>query len=107
MTRYEKFTKHVKEWVESLKGISIHPDAFHYYSIDTIYGNFDFSVKTEPNDILYTVFGRFSDIVRARALRGVNPYSGKWNHHYSVRGADKISPLEAFELFKNELMAIL
>jgi hypothetical protein len=40
-----------------------------------------------------TVFARFDEPDRARVLGGVNPHSGKWNHHYP----DDMSADEAFK----------
>jgi hypothetical protein len=42
-----------------------------------------------------TIFGRFNDPGKAAKAAWVNPYSGKWNHHYS--GQDNREYLEDFE----------
>lgn len=57
-----------------------------------------------------TIFTRFDDVDRAcaqlnkgRLLRGdVNPYSGKWNHHYDAW----VTPENAFRDFKANLERI-
>jgi hypothetical protein len=42
-----------------------------------------------------TIFGRFDDPKGAARVAWVNPYSGKWNHHYF--GQDNREYLEDFE----------
>ena len=52
-----------------------------------------------------TIFARFEDVDRALAkLRGkINPYSGKWNHHYNGDASPELVILD----FMRDLEAIL
>ena len=82
------------------------------YKLSTPLG--DLTISPDPAYIaegMLTIFARFEDVDRACAklnpghgLRGeVNPYSGKWNHHYD----GGITPDNAFRDFKAHLENIL
>lgn len=83
------------------------------YRIETPLGALD--ITPDPAYLaeggMLTVFARFDDVDRAcaklnkgRVLRGeVNPYSGKWNHHYD----NDTAPEDAFRDFKAHLENIL
>lgn len=70
----------VSEWLTSIGAQG--PDQFARFTVQTILGGLD---VTPCGD---WVACRFHDVERAVAKLGrdnMNPYSGKWNHHYFGR----------------------
>jgi len=75
-------------------------DGFYEYKLGTSVGLLRLSFS--EGDALASAFGRFDEPERAVALIGrhnMNPYSGKWNHHWSKDDDPEIVLL----MFKAEL----
>jgi hypothetical protein len=65
------------------KGAVPTPDGFYEYQLETVVGLLRLSFT--EGDRLASVFGRFEEPERAVAVFGrhnLNPFSGKWNHHW-------------------------
>ena len=54
----------------------------HTFEIDTIVGKMGISLE-ETQGYVYTVFCRFEDVFEAKLKFPCNPYSGKYNLHFS------------------------
>ena len=57
------------------------------WAIETEYGLLeldidDFEGRSNSRKWIGTVFARFDDLERLPRFLNLNPYSGKWNHHY-------------------------
>jgi hypothetical protein len=66
------------------KGAVPTPDGFYEYQLETSVGLLRLSFS--EGDFLASVFSRFEEPERATALIGrhrMNPFSGKWNWHWS------------------------
>jgi hypothetical protein len=99
-----KLGKLVKTYLY-LRGGTKDETAFYQYKIKTKAGE----LLVSTNDDTGAVFCRFSDPTAAKntlngygALQRLNPYSGKWNFHWSRMDAE-----EAFQQFKYELDRVL
>jgi hypothetical protein len=70
---------------------------------------YEWNVETRAGTLSLTAYGhsiagRFGDVERAKALGlgYLNPYSGKWNHHYEIGAAEA-----ELEDFKRQLGRVL
>lgn len=110
----EKLVALVEAYVNTLDAIPGDERLPPRWTIETILGPLTVIADApiyENGKILHssphlTVFGRFEDVKRATQHFGsweVNPYSGKWNHHFGV----DTTPEEAFEVWRKRIEAIL
>ena len=59
-----------------------------YFRLETICGELHILISPNIASDGATAFCRFEDVDRAaKHAPGINPYSGKWNHHYWSRDA--------------------
>ncbi|MCP3921318.1 MAG: hypothetical protein GY714_01905 [Desulfobacterales bacterium] len=98
----ELVTTHIevelKDYVSCSKNFD--REKYSLYTLQTKAGKLLITVRHE-NSAVFTVFTRFENALNGRELtHHSNPYSGKWNHHYSVNG---ISPENAAKLITNSL----
>ena len=71
--------------IELLKTVgAVETDSTYRFTLDTKAGRLALHPDQNETTGLGTIFTRFDDPQRAVAILGqsVNPYSGKWNHHY-------------------------
>jgi hypothetical protein len=92
-----KFINSVCSFIENeLKGVKCESRySGNEFIVNTKGGEIKITVPTD-NEYSYTVFGRFSDVKKAKELFSCNPYSGKYNTHISA-----INVNEAIKLAKN------
>lgn len=99
MINGEKFNRTIKKIIKEHGAIDTN-SSMYQWSIDTNYGKLLISLhKPRKRQELFSVFCRFDEPERAKSHTDCNPYSGKWNFHYS-----KID--ECIELFKFHLKKI-
>jgi hypothetical protein len=84
-------------------GVVTHREIGHFCCIQTRAGRLALMVNISAD--LLTVFGRFKEPERAIAILGdeVNPYTGKWNHHYG----DAFTVREAVSHSERQLSRVL
>ena len=99
LNKQRKLLKRIKE-VAIEKGAMPTPDGSYQFQLQTCVGLLLLSLS--EGHTLASVFGRFDDPERAVELIGrqqMNPYSGKWNRHWSKED----DPELAVVLFKADL----
>jgi len=99
LNKQRKLLKRIEE-VAIEKGAMPTPDGSYQFQLQTCVGLLRLSVS--EGHTLASVFGRFDDPERAVELIGrqqMNPYSGKWNRHWSKED----DPELAVVLFKADL----
>ncbi|MCP4393402.1 MAG: hypothetical protein GY804_03915 [Alphaproteobacteria bacterium] len=109
ITKQRKFTKlikshldnQLKDYVSDSEGVDRENKEKRYeYTLQTKAGKL-FVIFYLEDSAVYTVFTRFENVLNGRDLtHNSNPYSGKWNHHYSV---DCIRPEDAANTIVNSL----
>jgi hypothetical protein len=111
--RKPDWVKEVGKLLESVGATRNPGGSYHDYALQSKYGKLEFTARLNHEVVNATrnrcgpgsVFARFEDVKAAVAgLRSeVNPFSGKWNHHYF--SGWKIE--EALAAFRLELEKVL
>jgi hypothetical protein len=99
LNKQRKLLKRIEE-VAIEKGAMPTPNGSYQFQLQTCVGLLRLSLS--EGHTLASVFGRFDEPERAVELIGrqhMNPYSGKWNRHWSKED----DPESALLLFKNDL----
>jgi hypothetical protein len=99
LSKQRKLLKRIKE-VAIEKGAEPTPDGSYQFQLQTCVGLLHLALS--EGHTLASVFGRFDEPERAVELIGrqhMNPYSGKWNRHWSKDD----DPESALLLFKADL----
>lgn len=96
-----KFQTKVKEWL--IQSGAIQDESSEYLLLPTIAGTLKISFG--ENEIsLVSIFGRF-DAPSLAKNKGINcnPYSGKWNHHYTRDEWEQYGPDKILSFFQQDL----
>ena len=99
LNKQRKLLKRIEQ-VAIEKGALPTPEGFYQFQLQTCVGLLRLSVS--EGHTLASVFGRFDEPERAAVLIGrqqMNPYSGKWNRHWSKEDDPELALL----LFKADL----
>ena len=99
LDKQRKLLKRIKDLAIE-KGAVPTPDGSYQFRLQTCVGLLHLSVSEGHS--LASLFGRFEEPERAVALIGrhqMNPYSGKWNRHWSKEDDPELALL----LFKADL----
>lgn len=99
MIKGEKFNKTIQKIVEKL-GAKDGSSNLYKWSLNTIYGELLITVhEPRKRQKSFSVFCRFDEPERSKNHTDCNPYSGKWNFHYSKMN-------ECIELFEFHLKKV-
>jgi len=86
MTKIQRFIKAVEKMAKKIGAEPIENSVLSYkFKVDTKVGPYMFGLhhnRDEKRVKVYSIFGRFDDVDKAKEVCDCNPYSGKHNFHY-------------------------